>query len=94
MLLKRLQDRHVECAQAVAKRATADATSVATVSPGTPNVLQTIMELQKAKTRAEAANKVALEVEKEKDDDEKAVEELKHNQTLTLSRIRNTSEKS
>jgi hypothetical protein len=76
-LLKRLQDRHVECAQAVAKKAAADSASAATVSPDTPNVLQAMMQLGQAKTRAEAANKVALEAEKEKDAPEKAVEELK-----------------
>ena len=38
-LLKRLQDRHGECAQAVAKKATVDAASATTVSPDTPNVL-------------------------------------------------------
>jgi hypothetical protein len=36
-----------------------------------------MMQLRQVKTRAEAANKVALEAEKEKDADEKAVEELK-----------------
>ncbi len=35
------------------------------------------MQLEQAKTRAKAANKVALEAEKEKDAAEKAVEELK-----------------
>jgi hypothetical protein len=35
-LLKRLQDRHVDCAEAVAKKAAADV-SAATVSPDTPN---------------------------------------------------------
>ena len=40
-LLKRLQDRHVDCAEALAQKAAADATSAATVSPDTPNVLQT-----------------------------------------------------
>ena len=35
------------------------------------------MQLRQAKTRAEAANKVALEAEKEKDAAEKEVEELK-----------------
>ena len=44
-LLKRLQDRHVDCAEAVAKKAVAkkaaaDAASAATVSQDTPNVLQ------------------------------------------------------
>ena len=33
-LLKRLQDRHVECAQAVAKKDAADAASAATRTPG------------------------------------------------------------
>jgi hypothetical protein len=33
-LLKRLQDRHVDSGEAVAKKAAADAVSVATVSPG------------------------------------------------------------
>ncbi len=47
------------------------------MSPDTPNVLQSMMQLEQAKSRAEAANKLALEVEKERDADEKAVEELK-----------------
>ena len=76
-LLKRLQDRHVECAQDVAKKAAADAQAAAAVSPDTPNVLQTMMQLEQAKTRAKAANKLALEAEKEKDAAEQAVEELK-----------------
>ena len=76
-LLKRLQDRHVDCAEAVAKKAAADAASAATVSPDTPNVLQAMMQLQQAKSRAEAANKLALEAEKERDAAEKVVEELK-----------------
>jgi hypothetical protein len=37
-LLKRLQDRHVDCAEAVAKKAAADAVSAATVNPDAPNV--------------------------------------------------------
>ena len=76
-LLKRLQDRHVDCAEAVAKKAAADAASAATVNPDTPNVLQAMMQLEQAKSRAEAANKLALEAEKERDAAEKAVEELK-----------------
>ena len=76
-LLKRLQDRHVNCAEAVAKKAAADAASAATVDPDAPNVLQAMMQLQQAKSRAEAANKLALEAEKERDAAEKAVEELK-----------------
>jgi hypothetical protein len=42
-LLKRLQDRHVDCAEAVAKKGAADAVSAATVNPDTPNVLQAMM---------------------------------------------------
>jgi hypothetical protein len=76
-LLKRLQDRHVDCAEALAKTAAADAVSAATVSPDPPNVLQAMMQLRQAKSRAEAANKLALEAEKERDAAEKAVEELK-----------------
>ena len=76
-LLKRLQDRHVDCAEAVAKKAAADAASAATVDPDAPNVLQAMMQLQQAKSRAEAANKLALEAEKERDAAEKAEEELK-----------------
>jgi len=40
-------------------------------------VLQTIIQLQQAKSGAESANKLPLEVEKERDTAEKAVEELK-----------------
>ena len=76
-LLKRLQDRHVQCAEAVAKKGAADAASAAAVSPDAPNVLQAMMKLEQAKARAKTANKVALEAEKEKDAAEKEVEELK-----------------
>jgi hypothetical protein len=75
-LLKRLQDRHVDCAETVAKKA-AVASSTVTVSPDTPNVLQAMMQLEQAKSRAGAANKLAPEAEKERDAAEKAVEELK-----------------
>ena len=61
-LLKRLQDRHVECAQALTKKAAADAQAAATVNPDTPNVLQAMMKLEQAKARAKTANKVALEL--------------------------------
>ncbi len=47
------------------------------MSPDTPNVLQAMMQLRQAKSHAEAANKLALEAEKERDAAEKAVEELK-----------------
>ena len=46
------------------------------MSPDTPNVLKAMMQLEQAKTPSKAANNVALEAEKEKDDDEKAVDEL------------------
>jgi hypothetical protein len=39
-LPKRLQGRHVDCAEALVKKAAADAVSAATVNPGAPNVLQ------------------------------------------------------
>jgi len=39
-------------------------------------VLQAMMQLEQAKSRAQAANKLALEAEKERDAAEKAVEEL------------------
>ncbi len=54
-LLKRLQDRHVDCAEAVAKKAVADAVSAATEYPDTPNVLQAMMKLEQAKARAKNA---------------------------------------
>jgi hypothetical protein len=66
-LLKRLQDRHVDCAEALAKKASADAASDAIVNPDAPNVLQAMMKLEQANARAKTANKVALEAEKEKD---------------------------
>ena len=75
-LRKRLQQNHGNCAEALTKKAAADAASAATVSPDTPNVLQAMMQLEQAKSRAEAANKLALEAEKERDAAEKAVEEL------------------
>jgi hypothetical protein len=50
-LLRRLQDRHVDCAEAVAKKAAADAASAATVDPDAPNVLQAMMQLQQVKSR-------------------------------------------
>jgi len=39
--------------------------------------MQAMMQLRQAKSRAEAANKLALEAVKERDAAEKAVEELK-----------------
>ncbi len=77
-LRKRLQDRHgFRCAQIVAKKAAVDDASAVTVSPDTPNVLQTMMQFRQDKSRTEVANKFSLEAEKERDTAEKAVEELK-----------------
>ena len=77
-LLKRLQDRHVEYVQAVAKKADDDAqTAPVVVSPDTPNVLQVMMKLEESKNYSKGTNKVVLETEKEKDTAEKEVEELK-----------------
>ncbi len=44
-LLKRRQDRHVDCVEAVVKKAAVVAASAATVSPDTPNVLQVMMQV-------------------------------------------------
>ena len=58
-------------------KAAVDVQTATAVSPDTPNVLKAMMKLEEAKTRTKTSNKVALEVEQEKDDDEKTVEELK-----------------
>ncbi len=63
------------CAHAVAKLAATDAQTGASVSPDTPNVLEAMVQLE-ARTRAKAANKLALDAEKEKDD-EQEVQKLK-----------------
>ena len=76
-LLRRLQDRHVDCAEAVAQKAAADAASATTVTPDAQNVLQAMMQLQQTKDHAKSANKVVLEAQKEKNAAEKAVAELK-----------------
>ena len=87
-LLRRLQDRHVEYAEAVAKKASVDAQAAADVH--TPNVMQTMMLFQQAKKRAQtaqdrakatqdqakSAKKVALEAEKDNDAAQKEVQEL------------------
>jgi hypothetical protein len=41
-LQKQLQDRHVEYAQTVAKKAAADVQATATVSPDAQNVMQVV----------------------------------------------------
>jgi hypothetical protein len=88
-LLKRLQDRHVECAQAVANKAVADAQGAA-ASPDTLSVMQAMMLFQQVKKRAKAAQdhakaaqeqaksvkKLPLEAEKENDVAQKEVKEL------------------
>ena len=73
-LRKQLEENHDQCAEARTKPV---AQTGAVVSPDTPNVIQAMMQLEQTKTRAKAANKVALEAEKEKDAAENAVEELK-----------------
>jgi hypothetical protein len=65
-LIKRLEENHGNCAEALGKKAAADAVSVATVNPDTPNVMQAMMKLEQANARAKTANKVALEAEKER----------------------------
>jgi hypothetical protein len=54
-LLKRLQDRHVDCDEALTKKAAADAQAAAAVSADTPSVLETMMLFQQVKKRAQAA---------------------------------------
>ncbi len=68
-LIKRLEENHGNCAEALAKKAAADAdaASAATVNPDAPNVLQAMMKLEQANACANTANKVTLEAEKEKD---------------------------
>jgi hypothetical protein len=38
------------------------------VSPDTPNVLETMVQVEQARTRAKAGNNLALDAEKKKDD--------------------------
>ena len=58
------------------KKASSDADSVDTVSPNTPNVLQSMVQLEQTKTRAKAVYQVDLDTEKEKDDTEQEVQRL------------------
>ena len=85
-LLKRLQDRHVDYAETLAKKAAADTVSTATVNPDAPNVLEAMVQLEQARTRAKAANKLALDAEKEKDAAEQEVQRLQ--QLLQAKRAR------
>jgi hypothetical protein len=59
-LRKRLEEHHGNCAQALTEKDAADAASAATVYPDAPNVLQAMMQLEQAKTRAKTANRLAL----------------------------------
>ena len=52
-LLKRLQEKHGKCAEALTNKAAADAQAAAAVH--TPNVLQAMMLFQQAQHRAKAA---------------------------------------
>ncbi len=45
-LIKRLEENHGNCAEALANKAAADAASAATVNPDEPNVLQAMMKLE------------------------------------------------
>jgi hypothetical protein len=87
-LLKRLQEKHGKCAEALTNKAAADAQAAAAVH--TPNVLQAMMLFQQAQHRAKAAqdhakaaqdqakvaNKVALQAEKDNDAAQKELQEL------------------
>jgi hypothetical protein len=84
-LLKRLQEKHGKCAEALTNKAATDAQAAADVH--TPNVLQAMILFQQAQNRAKAeqdhaktvqdqakvANKGALEAEKDNDADQKRV---------------------
>jgi len=87
-LLKRLQEKHGKCAEALTNKAAADAQAGAAVH--SPNVLQAMMLFQQAQHRAKAAqdhakaaqdqakvaNKVALQAEKDNDAAQKELQEL------------------
>ena len=89
-LRKRLEENHGNCAEALTKKAAADAQAAAAVSPDTPNVMQVMMLFQQTKNRAKAAqdhakaaqdqakvaNKVALQAEKDNDVAQKEVQQL------------------
>jgi hypothetical protein len=54
-LRKRLEENHGKFAEALTKKAAADAQAAATVSAHTPNVMQTMMLFQQVQHRAKAA---------------------------------------
>ena len=62
-LLKRLQDRHVDCAEALAKKAAADAVSATTVNPDAPNVLQAMMKLEEKDAAEKAVEELKRQLE-------------------------------
>ena len=72
-LRSRLEEYHDGCAEDFVKNPSADATSAATTSPDTPNVLKEMMKLEQDKTRAKSTNKVGLDEEKGKDTVEQEV---------------------
>ena len=91
-LWNRLQDRRdFRWVQTVVKKAAADADSATTVSPNTPNVLQTMVQLEQVKTRAKTANKVDLDSEKEQDDDEQKVQRLQQVIQVKITRTHDTT---
>jgi hypothetical protein len=51
-LLERLEENHDNCAEALTKKDAVDTDSAATVSPDPPNVLQAMIQLRQAKSRA------------------------------------------
>ena len=75
-LWKRLEDNHGKYAEALTEKGAADVQTAATASPDTTNVLRAMIQVEQVKNREKVVNKVALEVEKEKDTVEKKVEEL------------------
>ena len=46
------EEHHGNCAQALTEKDSADAASSTTVNPDTPNVMQTMMKLEKTEARA------------------------------------------
>jgi len=91
-LIKRLEENHGNCAEALAKKAAADAVSAATVNPDAPNVLQAMMKLEQVNVRTKTANKVALEEEKENYAAEKAVEDLKRKRQCNAFQVERESQ--
>jgi hypothetical protein len=75
-LLKRPQDRHVDCPEAVAKKAAVDVTSTDTVDADTPNVLQAMMKFEQTKAHAKTTNKVVLEEDHENGDEHDLITEF------------------